>query len=267
MIRIKYSIPAGLVLLALLAACTAQQQSREVPDGKSETTPSVVVVLCDVSNSVTVKGSKAQNLDQVIAEAQKLLSCFPAKSKIVYLPINENVLSKPLVEFAMTAYNDATKKKMKAKIASTGDLLRFKLDSLSKVAGHNTCILTSIENGYELLLSESQHSAYKNHHYKLIILSDMLEACSSSRAGSVRIRHDDTTSMNAAASLFGQFQPEVTFNSLDVDVVVYTPSALTPLVKSRLQNTWRTAFARMKYSKASEIKFIQRVPFSTRPGL
>lgn len=246
--------------LLLILSCTG---------GVDSNPPSLVVVLCDVSNSVSASGNTS-NIKNVTSIAQKLLTCFPAKSRLIYLPISENRYAKHLIDFEVKTINDATLEDEKARIKQGSSELQKQLNylSTSKADSYNTCILTSIENAYNILVTHAKRDAYKDHRYRLIILSDLLESCTSSPAGAVRMKVDNMKSMDQAASLLGKFEPKINLDQSKIDLLVtMTTPGLTADVSNKLEAIWRQVFEKMGYGQAAELRFSQDIPFTPRPEL
>lgn len=125
--------------------------------------------------------------DQVI-KVGKMIKGLPKKTRIEIYPMDGGIYTEPLFKYEKGEEDVISVKReaQKQKINQLSDSVQLKLLNMYRGQGKNrkneyqSCIITSFENAYNNLRFQKD---IKNTH--VIFMSDMIEQCSESRAGSI----------------------------------------------------------------------------------
>lgn len=219
--------------------------------------PALAVVLCDVSGTVSrAKTSQTStSLSSVIDHANKLvLNYYPTKSTVLFLPISNVRHAEILEEISLKSGSAARKKKEMEDRKAGLERLTKKLTALSRAASATTCILTSIENAYDIFRVKAQDKKYAPDQltYELVILSDMIEDCRDSPVGDVKLQKNSDGPQRQIEKLVSQ----VALNSPSIRVkIVVTTQFISSEFDQKIQRFWRTAFRKMQYRDVDQLIF------------
>lgn len=129
----------------------------------------VIVVLCDYSKSLD-----SNTVVNMSKKAYQIVNKAPVRSRLIFLPMENNIYSEPLLDFTKKSKpGNAAKQKMwnatqKNQAKKIGDKI-FKTYHTKNL--QKSCILAGFKAAY---ITFKKH---KNVEKKLIVMSDMLECC------------------------------------------------------------------------------------------
>jgi hypothetical protein len=211
--------------------------------------PVLMVVLCDVSHSSTLmKSDKEKNLELLIAQVKSIPGKLPRKSVVFYLPISANRYAMSIGDVVeKRSVNDSKRAKEDARFKQLIDSVCNSLRKLATTDSASSCILTSIENGYHFLLDK--HSDYSGHDMQLMIISDMLESCTTS-AGRMRMQSLEGKLLDSTRWAVAAYKSHMRFDAQQISINV---KLLTPGMNSKLSEVvtgyWDTLFRKMGYQQ------------------
>ena len=204
-----------------------------------------VIVLCDVSNSVTLNKSqsgKPGNLNRLKEYVKDIpdWNCFQLGSEIHFYPITNNLLSAPFI--APVIYNIPLKGKLlseKKRVNSLKEVICLTIDSLAK-SDPSSCVLLSVKRAVIRFneLSRNNQDKLSN---ELIIISDMLE---NSKMDKVRINMNviDADQLKAAIKTFEKQNPKLDATNLNLKVTVLINSPGMDLSYKSIEECWQKWF-------------------------
>lgn len=205
------------------------RKDETIPNGGN---PTYVVVLCDLSKSVNSDGSQDKigytNCLQNIKNAcTQILSAEPPNSHIVFYTVSESATNQPFFIFDVDETNQRNALEVEELHDSCKKRIGTIIDSLSKNPETTSCILGSIERTNNIFSKTDGRQGYNK---KLIILSDLLEDCSYSVAGSVHIKNDKTLTESDKAGLrtIYNYKSNVNFEKDHVSLTIYITSPQMP---------------------------------------
>lgn len=238
----------GLAFAVFLTGC------RTAGEVTSSDKPSYVIVLCDVSGTISrigQRGHSTNSLGEVIRYCsgmildQKEEHLYKNESTLMFMPIRENMYAQPIEEITLKSVSKAGRKKEEKRRKAAAKKIEDSLKVLANSDYQNTCILTSIGRAYEIFARKpSEHK--DKYRYELVILSDMLEECPSAPAGNLDIRKK----LGQSIKLLDNFNPDIDISSNGIDVrIKVTSHNITGKANDDLMAFWGKAFKKMGYAK------------------
>jgi hypothetical protein len=235
--------------------------------------PSRVIVLCDVSSSIT--GKQYQNspsIRRMKAVCEALLKHYPEKSTIDFYIVSSNAAEAPFLHYEAEDVDVTNQAYVLKRIKKLGSRIDASIDSATMHAEGQTCILSSVENAYETFNAGS--SEEKGYYDQLIIFSDMMEQCRISPLG--RIWMNDKNGQFLTASqrqALDSYKPGAGIVNGSVNILLFNTS---PDMDSRLRKNilavWMQVFSKLgsRQAKAGRLSFLPTADFSPledyRPG-
>lgn len=232
--------------------------------GKGQSKPTVLVVLCDISKSVS-KHDKDKNIsnNEQLEIIKKSIEQVPNKvlmdSEIIFFPVSDKSVKKPLGGEVIKKNRVSEMELLREKRRIEGLILRVNED-LSKLArspndNNNSCILTSISNAFRFLESKKIAKG-NNYNYHLLIFSDMLEYCDSFTDYKIDMEQDIknkedfiTKYVNNANLSYVNFDR----NNIGVSIISTSPDMKENKFR-QIESIWIHIFHKMGYSKDIKIK-------------
>lgn len=226
------------IILILLTGCSSPEPKKP---------RSIAVVLCDVSNSVTRRDSKAPaDLTRLKDYAKSIPSVLPKPYEIYYLVVSNNlnepcITGTPLKRWSANQHNSGVQEADNRKKL---DILEKVLDDKAKTA-KNSCLLTSIYRAHNLLEEMAGGDTSVTLH--LYILSDLIEACDESLNGRIIMLPEEEAVMSELYQAVQQMKLPFSFENSGVTITVYNTSPeLTAREHERLKKVWGALFEKMK---------------------
>lgn len=255
---------AGLVWLCL-QSCVNQadpikegEYSKESPTAKSAPNPEAMTialanlpicyVLCDFSQSQAAV-SKADITQNALEIYQQINSTYA----LAYININSSQYEKPFFEYVPPANQDIeTPKERKQKEAMAKEAKQRLAAALNQLSindkANSTCIIRALGRVANDLANNPDN---RKRPMRIILLSDMLEACSSD-FGYINLEKPPYN--KALLMLKKMKKPNYTFEGYtDINVAI-TASSTKPLIDSDgLQGFWKEVLAKFGYTLKSPI--------------
>jgi hypothetical protein len=251
--KIKNLIPCTLVLI-LSTGILYDPTSIYVNKFKLRK-PTLAIVLCDVSGTVTRQSpTKVPNsLTSIIRHADSIvLSYYPVRSTIIFLPISRVRHAEILEEIYLKNTSKAGKAiEIKKRLLSL-EQLKKKLVQLSLTDSKNTCILTSIENAYDIFRIKAQKEGFASSEvdYELVIISDFIEDCRDSPIGEINMQRN----LDGSLMKINKLVSEVNLDKLSIRIKLVTTAQFSSAEFERKSlNFWRAAFQKMRYNDVNKL--------------
>lgn len=252
------------------AQTTATDTSANEGGGAEETpTTAAVVVLCDVSNSVSVlvgkNGAAQGRVADMINGCKQLIRHYPPGTNIRFFLISSNAFETPFFEINTREVYATDKQEVLDELLNGDKKIERSIGSAAVHAENNTCILTSIENGYTALAAKNASSIKTK---ELILFSDMLEQCHDTPADGPVMMHTNADVLLAPDQLdrFVNYKGSNTFNAGTVGLRVIMTTPYMPQKTARqIKDAWQKLFKNMgaKPALAGSLIFEPASNFST----
>jgi hypothetical protein len=205
--------------------------------------PGLCYVLCDFSGS-----QDPESLKDMLGNANAVFAALRNKFKIRFVNINAAQYERPFFEYEPVAVKTITtpieKRKRQAFEKRIADSLAAILQQLSaKATAARTCIIKSINRVANDLAGDPEN---KTHPVRILILSDMLEACSNDFG---KINLEKPPYDGAMARLKQMRKPDFTFGGFTDLVISITASSRRDIPNSdQLRRFWVGVFAKYDYT-------------------
>lgn len=213
----------------------------------------IVIVLCDVSNSISFKdlplpGGNIGNVENIAASVP---SEFSGETDIYYYPVSDNA-NAPLLTPAPIRHIEGNGAVMNQQNDSNAVLLgglNRVLDSLSKSDYRNSCIITSLQHAASVLQVKigGEPRPVKP---VLVIISDMKEFCTTAVGSPLNMEHlEDKERLEMVRQHAGEVQFSPDFSGISgLTVIVKNCSPrMTGAEAALLPPIWDTIFSRVGY--------------------
>ena len=229
--------------------------------------PAAVIVLCDVSNSITLppKGFTSR-INEMKTMCKQLLRHYPHDSKISFYLISSNAVFVPFVEFNASIVKQRSSYKVREELNQKEIDIDSKIDQAVKTAEKQSCILTSVENALDIFAAESNQSniGLKN---ELIIFSDLLEQCRNTSIGKIWMNDKEGPLLTKEElTRLNTYKHKNTWKNLQVHIrVINTSAMMYPAKKNNIQSAWSIIFSRMGFAQ-QQIPFLAYQNFEPNPS-
>jgi hypothetical protein len=265
----KHILPLVAIILLCLGCGENNNSNTQTNTGSVGTTtapseadsrPAHVVILCDVSMSVSEQGKPTTEamacIRAMISNCQQLLRHYPPGSRLIYYLIASNAYPKAFLDFNTPVVYQTNKYDVQDTLESESKLLKHDLDSAAANSEHNSCILTSIAHGYDQLaaMSRDQSDTFTN---EMIVFSDMLEQCPLNPTGNINMNLRSTQLLDPAQfSKFTTYKGDNTWRTLNakLHIIMNTPY-MTPQTAGQIRTTWKAVFRNMLGDASNQVSF------------
>ncbi|MBB5395065.1 hypothetical protein [Mucilaginibacter sp. AK015] len=248
-------------LLCLMAACgcgSGNRATTETLDKVTETPGAAnVVVLCDVSGSVSLLGTRdtaglVQRTAAMLKGCSELIRHYPPGSMIRFYLIGSNAFEHPFMELQQPEVYQLNQDEIIESFEQADKRIKHVIDSALRSAENNTCILTSVENAYRSFRQMSREAPLAQN--ELIIFSDMVEQCEDSPAGHVMMdQRPGRPLLNTKdSSLLATYQGDESVQKTIINIRICMTTPYMPVsVAHNIQKAWTGIFSRMGSKQAA----------------
>lgn len=215
---------------------------------KNEERKSLVVVLCDASNSTTLINSEKSSigrLEKLKYYVKKIPKWYPFRSELYFYPISDNILSENIG--GVVSYNVLKTSQLlneKTRVDSLTTVISSEMDELATKT-KNSCILLSIQRAITVL-NEKNNDDFDN---ELIIISDMLECCKGAENSDINLNVFDTNKLNEQIELFRKNNTSMNVESLNLKITVIINSPGMSSRYEKIREIWEKWFIKIGVKK------------------
>ncbi|MGC4038716.1 MAG: hypothetical protein QM764_22320 [Chitinophagaceae bacterium] len=241
---------------------TACNNSKPVNNVKNATDPEpgkMIVVLCDVSNSlsrrsVAGKPELKSKLPQIKDYCRQILRSAGGGTRVIFYPVSSLVAPDKLCDFRANQVNENQWPGEKERIKKACNQLDSLIDSAAANAERSTCLQTSINHAYTILRTERQSNP-ANAGPELYVISDMFEECSESKNGDVHMHTEDGAPLLKELVLkrLLSASQNADFDKYNIGLtILYVSTSSKPAVTDTIDSVWRVVFTNMHFAKAAD---------------
>jgi hypothetical protein len=248
----------ALLFFVLIAACKSTSTDRAVKDnnttsrvtGKYEASVNAPLcyVLCDFSAS-----QDPASTEDMTTNAASIFDAIKEEYSVTCININTSQYERPFFQYSPPDSKDIEtpkeKKKRKELVKQQQDSLTSRLNRLKMaIRASNTCLIRALERVASDLAVDPDNKAKP---VRIIILSDMLEACANDFG---RINLEKQPYKQAIAMLKKMKRPGFGFGGYsNIDISVTASSRISINDPGGLRNFWKEVFAKYGYTFNSPI--------------
>jgi hypothetical protein len=228
--------------------------------------PSRVIVLCDVSNSITtVKDGNADRIGKMKQLCKAIIRHYPAGSEISFYIISSNAVEAPFLLFNVPTVPLNGKGRIHRIFKYQDSAIIAGINKATQRPGNQTCILTSVENAYETFAAGDENKpGMKN---ELIIFSDMFEQCRVSPIGNIVMNNKGEFLTTAQKKAIDHYEPKSRWKKNHVYIQIFdTTPRMEPALKNNVEVVWHTLFSKLwsEQAKKDQLYFLPNLQFSPR---
>jgi hypothetical protein len=234
---------------------------------QDNTAPTRVIVLCDISNSITKSSSKNQSrLSEMENTCSKLIRFYPEGSEISFYFISSNGVPTPFLSLKAPPVTQTGRSRIRKQLKLLDTALVLRIESEAKKSEKATCILGSIESAYDnFAAGNTMHPGLKN---VLIIFSDMLEQCHNTSIGEIWMNEKKGAPILPADQQrkIANYSPERVLGNIYIQIINTSPY-MDKKLAGEVKKIWTQLFVHLgsEQARSGKLYFLSSLDFEPRP--